>query len=286
MARTATIEHTATGITITVENATGHYTFDRAADGTYIQGCGKCSGTGWLTYHLNVQGGVCFDCDGTGRLRTMLDADTARKWAIRTVQRQERAAVKAEAKRLERLAAAEAEARADDVAEQEAVAVFTAAHPKLAAALARHASADAFVNRMLATVKVGCDLSEKQHAAVERAVRDLDHADAIAIEQAERGFAPGHIAAEGAKVDVTVRVVRAALIDGYAYNSSQNLITGTVAGGEWDGQAVVIYSTARWAYDTEPGDLVTLTGATVKRHSVYDGTPQTTLGGRMKAAKG
>ena len=56
--------------------------------------------------------------------------------------------------------------------------------------------------------------------------------------------------------------------------------------GEWDGQAVVIYSTARWAYDTEPGDLVTLTGATVKRHSVYDGTPQTTLGGRMKAAKG
>lgn len=192
MARTATIEHTATGITITVENATGHYTFDRAADGTYIQGCGKCSGTGWLTYHLNVQGGVCFDCDGTGRLRTMLDADTARKWAIRTVQRQERAAVKAEAKRLERLAAAEAEARADDVAEQEAVAVFTAAHPQLAAALARHASADAFVNRMLATVKVGCDLSEKQHAAVERAVRDLDHADAIAIEQAERGFARAH----------------------------------------------------------------------------------------------
>ena len=34
MARTATIEHTTTGITITVENAPGHYTFDHAADGT------------------------------------------------------------------------------------------------------------------------------------------------------------------------------------------------------------------------------------------------------------
>ena len=28
-----------------------------------------------------------------------------------------------------------------------------------------------------------------------------------------------------------------------------------------------------------------MTEATVKRHSVYDGTPQTTLGGRIKAAK-
>ena len=285
MARTATIEHTATGITITVENTTGHYTFDRAADGTYIQGCGKCFGTGWLTYHLNVDGGVCFDCDGTGRLRTMLDADTARKWAIRTVQRQERAAVKAEAKRLERLAAAEAEARADEAERVATAAAVKAARPQLVAALARHATRNDFVASMHDLVESGFDLTSNQYTAVERVVRDLDHADAITIEQAERGFTPGHVATEGAKIDVTVRVVRAALIDGYAYNSSQNLITGAVAGGEWDGQSVVIYSTARWAYDVEPGDLVTLTGATVKRHSVYDGTPQTTLGGRIKAAK-
>ena len=50
MARTATIEHTTTGITITVENAPGHYTFDHAADGTYVQGCGEWDGQAVVIY--------------------------------------------------------------------------------------------------------------------------------------------------------------------------------------------------------------------------------------------
>lgn len=28
--------------------------------------CEKCNGTGWLTYHLNVDNGKCFQCAGSG----------------------------------------------------------------------------------------------------------------------------------------------------------------------------------------------------------------------------
>lgn len=45
--------------------------------------------------------------------------------------------------------------------------------------------------------------------------------------------------------------------------------------------AVALYGTARWAYDVERGDTVTVAGATVKRHGAYDGVTQ--IGGRMRA---
>lgn len=44
--------------------------------------CSKCEGTGWLTYHLGVANGRCFQCDGTGRcshrvaIRPYRDADS------------------------------------------------------------------------------------------------------------------------------------------------------------------------------------------------------------------
>lgn len=43
--------------------------------------CGRCLGTGCLSFHSNVLGGVCFRCNGTGIQKTKPRKPTP-KWAV------------------------------------------------------------------------------------------------------------------------------------------------------------------------------------------------------------
>lgn len=267
MARTATITRKNNHVTITVENSDDTFTFETAADGALTEGCERCAGRGSIEHYGHVEQGICFECDGTGEGRFFHNETEATRWAIRTTQARERRA---------RIAAANAEsARA-------ARDTWVAENGQLLAGIKRYAEASEWLGHLLADIESGDEYFQGATDSATRTVRAFAHTEALAEAAARDGFVARHVAAEGSKVDLTVSVSRRMTVDGYARNSSTNLILGTVVGGEHDGQSVKIMSTAQWADNAEAGARLHLAGATVKRHSEYRGTPQTTLGGRMK----
>jgi len=82
---------------------------------------------------------------------------------------------------------------------------------------------------------------------------------------------------EGGQIDVTGKVVVAMTVDGYAYGSTQRFIVLDV-----DGSSVVLYSSAKWAYEVDKGDEVSIFGATVKAHTIRNDQKQTKIAGRYR----
>jgi hypothetical protein len=72
----------------------GTYTMVRVADNDFRMLCRKCRGTGTVDYHMDVDEGLCYDCDGRGHWKTKYTQTGA-------LREQERAKAKAEQARIE-----------------------------------------------------------------------------------------------------------------------------------------------------------------------------------------
>lgn len=82
---------------------------------------------------------------------------------------------------------------------------------------------------------------------------------------------PEYLGAVGEKVEFTGIVTTAMTVDGYAYNSTQNLIVITT-----DTALVKFYSAAAWTYEVETGDTVTV-AATIKKLDIWNEKKQTVI---------
>ena len=283
MANKITAEITATGTNhigpyATSTTSQGYdMTWNIDARGSYFQPCDMCRGTNYRPEYAGIRGGICFYCVGGAYKNRHGDLYYA---IAETIQEGKRSkARRAAAKR-------RADARAGDLAERlaardAAVAEFKTTHPQLIASMTRLAATDSTVRNMLADMDSSGALPDVGFA--ESLIARLAHAEAIAEDHAREGFEYTHIGQVGDKVDLTVRVTHAMVVDGFSYGSTQVMIVAEVTDGPHARQIVKLYSTAKWAYDVERGDTVTVTGATVKRHGSYDGAAQTQIGGRMRA---
>lgn len=106
--------------------------------------------------------------------------------------------------------------------------------------------------------------------AAKAVVREAEEAAHEAAEQA-RLDAQTYLGDEGEKVTFTGTVKVAMAVDGYAYGSTQMFLV--IVGDEF---TVKTYTSARWAYDVERGQQVTVT-ATVRKHEVRDGEKVTVV---------
>ncbi len=118
-----------------------------------------------------------------------------------------------------------------------------------------------------------CMLTDRQIEVAQRAYdRDAERAAAKARAAAERAARPAeYLGAVGEKITLTGEVVLAMTVDGYMPDTSQRLLVV-----QTDRGAAKVYTTARWAWDVDKGEQVSLT-ATVKRLDVYEGRPQTLI---------
>lgn len=283
MATKITAEITATGTDhigpyATITTSQGYdMTWNIDTRGDYVQACAMCRGTGHRPEYAGIRGGICFYCVGGVYKNRRGNLDYA---IAETIQEGKRwKARRAAAKR-------RADGRAVDLAERlaardAAVAEFKTAHPQLIASMTRLAATDSTVQNMVADMDSSGDLPNV--GVAESLIARLAHAEAIAEDHAREGFEYTHIGQVGDKVDLTVRVTHAMVVDGFSYGSTQVMVVAEVTDGPHARQIVKLYSTAAWAYDVERGDTVTVTGATVKRHGAYDGAAQTQIGGRMRA---
>jgi hypothetical protein len=236
-----------------------------AVDGTHYEECPRCGGGhGRIAGLEHVMNGVCFRCRGTRMGKaTGTHADCVRKVKARIAGAARReAAREAEAARLRALDAARAAEYAD-------------AFPDVVAALR---DIDALPEPdgeqplwSLARQALRSGLSTAQTGYASRLL--LQRSEKEAARQRSQ-----HLAPIGDKVDVVGTVKVALMVEGYAYNTNQRMIVISTPLGD-----VKAYSSAQWAYQAKPGDAVSITGATVKKHEEYDGFAQTRIGGRYKA---
>lgn len=82
---------------------------------------------------------------------------------------------------------------------------------------------------------------------------------------------PEYLGEVGEKVEFTGIVTTAMTVDGYAYNSTQNLIVITT-----DTALVKFYSAAAWTYKVKLGDTVTV-AATIKKLDIWNEKKQTVI---------
>lgn len=246
-------------------------------DDEVVSECGKCLGTGEVNYGNvtfvvhdrkgNFVGSrrTCFDCGGSGKyVRKVKNIRAAER---RRVNEQNKANTRA------------AEAKV-------AVGAWAAQYPALAARLAAISvectegteSGYAAANRYgtfivdLANQTTYRPLSERQTEAV---VEALAKYDARVAADEEKAAGQRHFGAEGEKFTATGKVVTSMTVDGYAYGSSDRMviIEGT---GDFEGVTFKTTGSGATLWETERGDVVEVT-ATVKRHSEYNGTPQTVI---------
>jgi len=233
--------------------------------------CGKCGGRGYLDAYWHVQGGVCFDCDGDGSVGAFYD----RPEAVASVRREareargkvERAALKSyrERRRWEAFAAEHAEAA-------EWIQSATRGGNK-------------FAGEMWDIVARGRELSAGQFEAVARAVEEGARRRAEAevkerarVERVKRARAAG---AKGEQVSVTGTVMRSRpFTAGTEWRPKAGRVIVVDDGA---GVAVVVFTTARAAFELNEGDRVTVSG-TVKEPENRDRNTleiQSKLGGRV-----
>lgn len=72
----------------------GTYTMVKVADNDFRMLCRKCRGTGTVDYHMDVDEGLCYDCDGRGHWKSKYTENAA-------LREQERSKAKAEQARIE-----------------------------------------------------------------------------------------------------------------------------------------------------------------------------------------
>lgn len=261
--QTVTVGHThayrnlPTGQYVTVNGET----FLRVGGDLYTT-CGFCNfhRPGCKAEYAGVYDGVCFQCAGHGLRKKVGTVEAAAKVA----RRRQTDRARAERKRQEKEAA-------QVVARDE----WVAANPELAARLAEVRQAEDVPGLVVEFAQrvTWQPLTEKQTAFAAELVDEYD--EWVAAEAAKP---PARYVGEPGskdKVTVTGTVAVAMTVPGYAYGSSDKLVVieGT---GDDAGVTVKVVGSAAWLWEVERGDAVTVTGK-VKRHTDYNGTPQTQL---------
>ncbi|AEM88847.1 OB-fold nucleic acid binding domain-containing protein [Streptomyces violaceusniger] len=213
----------------------------------WAEPCPRCGGRGYLEAYKHVKGGMCFECDGD-RIRmsyTLAEASAV----VRRMAREERTA------RDRRALDAERKRRRWDR--------FAQAHPEAAGWIAEAGrGGNDFAGEMLGRVHAGHDLTAGQVEACERAAvreaekkRERDTAEAARVARVTRSRAAG---AKGETVTVAGTVARV-----WRYSTGpvwRPVRKCGVIVEDGAGVSVVMFTSARAAFDLEKGDAVTVTG--------------------------
>lgn len=234
-----------------------------APNGKVFEECERCGGfTGAIPTFAHVYAGQCFGCNGVGVGRSHASLEAAEKNLARRAKNRAAAERRREAKRL--AAVAEAEAK---------FAAWAGANPELVKPLTELAD--------LWDPREGYGSAEGVDGWLYAAALDVRnglvpaHAEAVPdllatyLAEQEVKAASQYAGEVGDVVTVTGEVKVALVVEGN-YGSSVMVVlsNGPVT--------VKTYSTAKWAWEVERGDTLTLTG-TVKKLDEYEGTKQTVL---------
>jgi hypothetical protein len=249
-------------------------------DGTLYAQCGYCE-YGTKSWHGNVFGGVCFQCDGRGYDRKIGTVEAAAKRVHNRNLRQARAARKAAAE-----AAAKAQAglawRADNPTLAD---MLDAIYIELCEACdandytvrdAFEARWGDFVSDMANQVGMGRPLTANQTTAVAVAIQKAltEQAAAEAKQAAQRYYGT-----KGDKVVATGTVAVAMNIEteNYATGMPESKRLVVVEGtGEFTGVTFKVVGVGATLWEAERGQTVELRGA-VKDHRDYNGVQQTII---------
>lgn len=240
---------------------------------------------GTKSWHGNVFGGVCFQCNGRGFDREIGTVEEAAK----LVHRRELARARRDRKAAEKAAEQLAEGDTWRAANADLADMLDAIYAEMAeagdattsdAAYYAREAVDArwgeFVTQMANTVGMGRPLTEKQTAAVADAI---EKALAAQIAEQARQDAARWYGEEKQRIDATGTVKTAFSVEesNYATGMPEHKMIVIIAGtGEFTGVTFKIKGTGATLWDVEKGQAVTVRG-TVKRHGEYDGIKQTEL---------
>ena len=236
---------------------------------TVVETCGKCSGSGTVSWGVDVDGvvvengrqrivpKVCFDCNGTGRY--------VRK--VKNIRAAERRRVKAYNDAMDAQREYIAKAAVREAEEAARLAAFRTEHADLAADL--DVVGNGFAESLTEQIKTGKSLSERQ-------VEVLRSMAADKRSQAGRTW----LGEEGEQVTFEGKIVDVKVFDGYAYGTSSYLFIIQTT----DGNKVTVYTSAQFMFDLRDSEQVAKFTATVKAQKEYQGAKETQVA-RIKKVK-
>jgi hypothetical protein len=222
----------------------------------YWPTCRRCGGAGNVGYYW-VSGGRCFDCGGRGTIARKAMTEEQARTRAQQLNRSRDA----------RIAKKEGERQAVVQARHEARERFEREHPEVSARLRGITSDRGFLAAMREALEVSGTLTEKQLAATVKALADQAAREAV---QAERSLLGRFLGEEGDKVTVSGTIESLVEIEGQ-YGTSRLVVLVT------DQQVTVkTFSTARWVWEVEKGQSITLSG-TIKKNETYKDVPASVL---------